>query len=569
MKKYILLTKVLLKSGFGNMLYDDGKGKKGSSLKKYLIYVILAICMLPCAGLLGYMGYSGYHMFDGINTGIIIGFACMAGVFMSFFSGMTMCAGIFFNSGDIEFLLPMPLKAEQIVGAKFTTMYFYTFLTELIFVLPIFTGYGIAGSCGIVYWLMAVLVSVILPITPLVYGSLISMVLIRMFKRVGNKDFLTVISTIFVLIMVIGINVFTQSVGNAEEAELVNVLMTKGQSVLSVMSSVFPNTILAERAVSNENPLLLILFLLSALAFILLFIFISKYIYIKSAVEMSQTKSRSKTLNRREMSRAVRKRSKLTSYVIKELKLALRTPIYFMNCMMLSIIWPVFFLIPVMAGMLDNGGESAAKEGELSFSQFLSSYPEAAAGLLLIVVFGLTAFAASFCMLSNTAISREGKNVIFMKYIPMSYEKQLFGKVLPGIILTLITGTGYLTIGTAVVCGVYDISVPPAAVVMSIIISICACVVYNFIEIAFDIIKPKLDWQTEQAAVKQNIVAIVPMFIILISGVLICIGGYKLVAAAGLSVYTVGGIVIIVLALLGAFFCRLDLWLAGKYFPKY
>lgn len=569
MKKFLILTRVLLKSGFGNKIFDEGKGKKTNRIKKSFLYIFIGICMVPFAGMMGYMGYSGYNMLEGLNTHIIIGMACIAGVFMSFFTGMTMCVGIFFNSSDIEFLLPMPLKAEQIVGAKLATMYFYTLLTDLLFVMPILIGYGIAGECGVLYWLMAVLTAIILPITPLIYGSLISMVLIRVFKRARNKDFLMVISTIFALIMVIAINVFTQSLGNSTDAEFAEMLITKGNSIFEVMSNIFPNTMLAERAISTESPLMLILFLASALAFVGLFILVARAIYIKSVVEMSQTKSKGKSLSSEEMLRAVRKRSKIRAYVVKELKIAFRTPIYFMNCIMLSALWPVFLLIPMITGMFNDNGESAAAEGEMSFSQLMEFYPQLPAGLCMMVVFGLTMLAVSFSMLNNTAISREGKNVIFMKYIPMSYEKQLLAKVLPGIILTLVTGTVYLAIGIAIAVFVFDFAIPPAAAVMSLIISACACIAFNCLEIMSDIIKPKLDWQTEQAAVKQNVVAIVPMFITLLAGVLICIGGFKLCTAVGLSVYAVGGIAIGLLAVLALLFYKIDLCLAKKYFPKY
>ena len=151
----------------------------------------------------------------------------------------------------------------------------------------------------------------------------------------------------------------------------------------------------------------------------------------------------------------------------------------------------------------------------------------------------------------------------------MSYEKQLLAKILPGIILTLVTGTLYSIIGMAAAILAFDFEISLGAAAMSVIISVCACISFNFLQIMTDIIKPKLDWQTEQAAVKQNIVAIVPMFVILISGVLICLGGFKLCTSAGLSVYAVGGIAIGLLALLGTIFYKIDLCLAKKYFPKY
>ncbi len=564
MKKFLLLTKVLLKTGFGNGIYsEDGKG---GNLKKTILYIFLGICMIPVIGMMGYLGYAGYNLMDGFNTGILLGITCYIGVFFAFFTGMTMCVGIFYNSSDTEFLLPMPFKAEQIVGAKFMTMYVYTLVTDLLIVFPVFVGYGIAGNEGVSFWLIATLVTLIIPITPLVYGSVVSMIIIRVFKRARNKDFITVISSIFAVVMVVAINAFTNSTADVSDTEMISVILDKGTSIMDTMGNIFPNTTLAEKAISNENPVMLLLFLLSALAFVILFILVAKAIYIKTVVVMSSAVSKKKVMTQSELKKAVKKNSKVKAYVLKELKLVFRTPIYFMNCVMLSLIWPVIVLIPALMQIV-NGGEETVETAEPSMGIGLFD-SDIIGGICMLVVFGVTILAISFSMMSTTCISREGKNVIFMKYIPMSYEKQLISKIIPGILVTLVTGTVYSAIGMLVVGIIYEISIPPLAAVLAIIISILTCVLFNFVDIISDILKPKLEWQTEQAAVKQNFVAIIPMFLTMILGVLMGVGAFMLYALIE-SVYMIALIAIAILAILSFVFYKIDIMLARKCFAKY
>lgn len=566
MTKFLLLTKVLLKSGLGNGVYEEN-GDKGK-WKKTLLYLLVGICLIPFAGLMGYIGYAGYNMFDGFNTGIILGITCYAGVFLAFFSGVTMSAGIFFNSADTVYLLPLPFKAEQIVGAKFVTMYVYTFLTDLLFIFPVFIGYGIAGRPGEGYWIMSVAVAAIIPITPLIYGCIFSMLIIRVFKKARNKDFVTVMSTILVIVFVITINVVTGSMENMTDTEMAAVLYEKGSSIIEVMNNVFPNTILAEKALSNSEPFMLLLFILSAATFVTAFIIIAKLVYIKSVVEMSESNSKGKKLEVGELSRAVRKKSKIKAYVIKEIKLVLRTPIYFMNCVMLSLIWPVIILIPVIVEMFSGNTKETGTAGMEAVASALNS--EMLAGICMLVMFGVTILAISFSMVNTTAVSREGKNVIFMKYIPMSFEKQLLAKIIPGIILTLITGTGYSVIGVIIaLVALGNISIPLPAVLLGIIISILTCVAFGLAEIISDIIKPKLEWQTEQAAVKQNFIAIIPMFAIMFIGIAMIFGSIYLKHTFEISIYAVAAFAIVLLCLLIAVFYKLDIMLAKKYFAKY
>ncbi len=57
------------------------------------------------------------------------------------------------------------------------------------------------------------------------------------------------------------------------------------------------------------------------------------------------------------------------------------------------------------------------------------------AGIALGVFFAFIVFASCSNAISTTAISREGKNLYILKYIPMKYKDQLMAKVLSAVVL--------------------------------------------------------------------------------------------------------------------------------------
>lgn len=513
MKKFLKLTRILLKSGMGDgMIEDNGKSKK----KKIIIYILLGLCMVPMVMVMGVLGYEGYELFDGANTHIILGLVCYVSALLTFVLGITMCIGVFFGSSDINILLPLPLRAEQIVGAKFVTLYVYTLFTDFVIFAPVFIGYGVAGEMGAGYYLTALAVMILIPVTPLVYGSIMTMIIIRVFKGVRNKDLLTFFTTAFSIILVLAINTVSNTMSSASQEEIVAMLMEKGTSIIGFMSKVFPNLVFADKALAG-NVLNLVLFVISIVAFIVAFLLIANRIYLKSVVEMSAATSKKKKMSNVEFKKANRKKNVVISYAVKELKLAFRTPIYMLNCIGLSILWPVFFLIPMVSGFMS--GSDSDEAGTLDkVMEVLEADSQVLGGVCIVAVIAITVFATSFCMLSSTVISREGRNVFFMKYIPMSYKKQYLAKLLPGILISIVTSAGYSVVGMIVFSIVCDISIPVWAVLFAIAISLVLSVLFNIVEIIPDMIKPKLVWETEQAAVKQNFVSIIPMLLIMILG---------------------------------------------------
>lgn len=119
--------------------------------------------------------------------------------------------------------------------------------------------------------------------------------------------------------------------------------------------------------------------------------------------------------------------------------------------------------------------------------------------MILAAVFAAICFVAGTNGITSSALSREGRQFYIMKMIPVSYGRQLMAKIMVGILLTL-AGL-VLTIGTLVVF----LSPPPWLVGLIILIIPGAVLLPNLIGIIFELYWPKLNWENEQKAVKQNI----------------------------------------------------------------
>ena len=116
-------------------------------------------------------------------------------------------------------------------------------------------------------------------------------------------------------------------------------------------------------------------------------------------------------------------------------------------------------------------------------------------------------FFLMFIYISATAISRDGQNAVFMKYIPVPLMKQIDYKVFPNIIMTM-----FMSILTIIMVE-YLFMLPIIYLILITITSIAMGVFHSYISIIVDLKKPKLEWSSEYAVAKQNMNLIWPVIL--------------------------------------------------------
>ncbi|MFZ5353612.1 MAG: putative ABC transporter permease subunit [Bacillota bacterium] len=508
MSNYFRLTKILLINGLKSSM-NKKIGKK-KSIGKGILYAVAALGLLPLFVMFFTMSNILYDILAGVGQqGLVLVFGFWATSMVIFFFGFFYVINVFYFSNDIENLLPLPLRPSEILGAKFTVALIYEYITELFFLLPILISFGYKQGFSLPFAIYAVLIFLTLPIIPLIYASIVNMVIMR-FTNIGkNKDLLKTAGGILAVFLGIGINIIIQrTIGrNIDPEKIQEMFMAGNNSLMSISNSIFPSNKYAALSIANSltiDGLINFAFYMAFTAvFIVMFVMLGELLYFKGVLGVSEVSSKRKKLTTRDFDKTIVESPIIKSYAFKELKLLVRTPIFFTNCIMMNFIWPVFFIIPFLAGKEDINMLSSLFSG-IRNTEF--------GGIVIAAAFGLSIFISTSNLIAPTSISREGQNIYFSKYIPVSYKDQIWGKLLSSLIVG-ISGTAGMFVIVAVFIGI-----PVHILIMCILVSVLAVLFTSLVGILIDIKSPKLDWDNEQKAVKQNMNGVVSMLLCFIIG---------------------------------------------------
>lgn len=538
MRKYLSLTRVLLKNSMGMM--SDGKSKKALNV---FIYGVLAVCMIP-------LGFTLYMMFNTAmaqlqplqQEGAVLALGFHISSLVTFLFSIFLIPSIFYFSKDSETLLALPLPPQTILSAKFSVCLVYEYTFTLIVCVPLYIAYANNAAIGIPYILLALVIFITLPIYPLVLSSIITMLLMRFVPFFKNRDRFNMIAGILSIILAFGFSFAMNSGTIAEDPNALISMLTQGNnSMISLFSKIFPAIPFAAEALISSDALQLVYYILITCAALAVLVILGKWLYFKGAIGFSETKSSRKELSAKDFAR-VSRHSKVRTYLIKELRLLIRTPVYALNCIGMCLLMPIMLLVIFITA-----------DADVLLLQLPDITPYLDGMLPYAVLAGLASgfLFSNLNLISSTAISREGTNISFMKYIPMSLKQQLQAKVLSGILMSVISML------LTMVCIYFLLPIFPltwyfAAAAASLI----TIVLGNYASLALDILHPKLVWEQEAAAVKQNMSGIVSMLAGMAMTVVTCV--LLFILPDDYLLFGTAGMVIVCIAVDVVFYMRLD-----------
>ncbi len=488
--KLIILTKALLKNGFG--IKATGKKK----VRQIIFIILIALCFVPLFISLSFFVSTMYDALKVIEQeGLILSLGVAITSFTIFFFGVFYVINIFYYSDDVENLLPLPLKPSEIIGAKFLVTVVYEYLTELILLLPLFIVYAYKSGASLMYYIYALVVFVLVPVVPLSIASVLVMIIMRFTGIAKNRDRFKMVGGLIAMFGAIGFNAVIQQFASKSVApEKLQEMFTQGQnSMVEFVSRIFPGSKFAALSIvyntSVQGIVNLLIFILITVASFLIFLYIGELLYFRGVIGISESAAKRKKVSSEELGKLSIRQSKLKAYTIKELKLLFRTPIYFMNCVLINFLFPILMLIPFLTQ--SQGGSELESIKTIMYSGVYE-------GVIVAAGFASTMLISTINSITSTSISREGQNLYISKYIPTSYQTQILAKALSGTIISLI---GVVTILTSVTV---FLRIPLHLVFMIAGISLFGIVCMSFIGVMIDLFHPKLNWDNEQKAVKQN-----------------------------------------------------------------
>ncbi|AGX43204.1 putative ABC transporter permease subunit [Clostridium saccharobutylicum] len=501
MKRLKIITKYFIRNALDEMF-------AGSKLKPVFIVILMiftvSMLSMPFTIMVG-ESYKSFHSMG--QEGTLLATVLSLGSAVFFFFGIYTIMNVFYFSQDIEVILPLPFKSSEIVFGKFAAVLINMYIYDAMMILPL-AAYGIVSSANLTYYIYAIIVLIVTPILPMIFASVICMILMRFTTLSKHKDAFKMLTGCLSLIIIILFNYFTSGSGrNMNSDQILKKLSEGNNSVMDMTIGIFLTNKFSAYALVYNNELKGLLYILLSLALsILIFIlyyYIGGKLYLKGIVGISESYSRREDIIKNgKASKLIRTNSPLKALIKRDIKVLLRTPQFFVNCV------AMIFYMPAILGMTMFSGDNLSKYRVL-LNQGTSWYS---------ITIAVSFIGGTICIMTggaaSTALSREGKDFIVSKYIPIDYKIQLYSKILSSLCIN--------EIGAIIIAlGLILVKASPILLLLGIISAIGSIVLITFFGLYLDFRSPKLSWDNERAMLKSNYMPLIIMLIAFILGVIL------------------------------------------------
>lgn len=540
MNKLLLLTRVLRKVGSGQ---DTESEKKYAGDTRMILGVFFGIAL--AVGLFFAGGWvSGYaDLFGG--TGAI--FRCLfliTGISVFFFSVLDL-VGTLYMSTDLPALLSLPFSADQIVLARILNACRTNVLLASVMVLPFGAGYGLKVSVSPMYWVGLILGDLCIPLSIVALAATVIILFMTVFRFFRSRDTVKIIGALLALAIAIlfsvGINTNDKIDGEQARQAVSGVIGT-----FAGVAAIVPSVPLDCDLMNNGSPLLILAVLGITAAYILIFLFVSRTLYLRGALAMQDTAAGSGKLEKEALAHASAKQSVRKAYIRRDIRTIFRTPAYLTNGWLMAFLWPVLLLI----GLLRPGDS-----GSNLFSAFAldPANPITVAGPCIAL--GMLAAIVPCCLscLGDTVINREGKSFYYMKMLPVPYSVQVRAKRDACARIFSVGSVGYVTV--LAVAGLIAGLVSVPWVLYTVILSAATLATMLNIQVLRGLKHTNLNWESESTIAKSkafNLVVFIISFIVLLilavaSSFLLVMLGTVLNMDPGLAAWLAAGLILLIM----------------------
>lgn len=513
MKKTIKLASVLLRCGLGTGTADDHK----KSTNHIISSPILLLCLLPVMYYLYRGGMILAELFGSLDQeGLMLGFFLFLISTFIFCAGIAACINSFYLSSNLNTLLVMPFTPGQITGAKFIAASVYEYGISLTVLAPVLIGYGQAMQAPASFWVGTVLAVLLLPVVPMAYAAILSMVAMRFIGGAKNKERMTAIGAVGAFVFLMIYQIIAQATKGMKAVTLEETIVHLAK-MLREMTWVFPDLHFFVKLM-NQGDWLSVLWSLCAVVIILaVLLTVSKYLYLAGAVGLQDTAASHKKLTEKQMKKVTRHRNVVWSYTWKELRTILRTPAYYTSCLFLTLGWPLVLILPVLFS------KSEQKEA-MDLRNLLTHTNSSVVYIFILfcIVYAVTVFVVTLNGIASSSISREGRSFPFMKQIPLTYRKQLRAKQNAALIVCFLGSGMYMILGELVLTQMGVLTW--WSFFPTILFYIPLLYIIVDLKMIYGLMKPSLSWESEGDVASGNRVGIVMFLLGIVIGCVVIFG---------------------------------------------
>lgn len=486
MTNYLSLAKVFIRS----LSMTKPSTKQQMIVTKILLALVSLFIILPFVVVSGLFIYTVTNSLVEYNYETIgLEFMCILLCVFTFIFSFNVILNELYFTGDIENLLPLPLKPREIVGAKIASIFCAESLVQLLVIFFSVIGFFFALGLSFKNFLLGILGMITLPMIPIIYCSIISLLIMSFTRFIKNKETIRKVGLVFVLAVLMLFVYFLGVLQNFDLELYIEGFVNGDQTFLHVMRGIFPHINLFIDILVTGSIRSLLLYILVNIGFIVVLLGLADVCYFKGVVGLSSKDTESKKSSSNILNN-IKVDNPTNSYFKKEIFTLFRTSSYFLNCILINFIWPIFVYVICKL-----------KFPDLTLSKLKNLVTSTDNNTLIIIfmfVIGVSILLPALNSIASSSFSREGKNFYFMKYIPMDYSSQVYVKLLVSFIIAFI-GVNVFSLIFYLVIG---LKVSTAFIFL--IISFLAILFICSLGIIIDSINPKLVWDDELNALREN-----------------------------------------------------------------
>jgi len=505
MKEIISLTRLFINESLGvSLFFYNQKYNKKAFYKQLFTLIIVPVALIPAFFM--YVSvmtatYIGLAMINQSTVFLSIGYILATVLIIVF--GMMYILSEFYFSDNMEELIPLPISQRKLIVAKFFSILVFEYIFAGLIFIPILIIYGVGQGMGPLYALLSVFVFLTIPVLPLSLVTGVVMLIMQSASLKGRKDMLQIVFVFLGIAVIFGVQIwFTSQLGNGDEVDfqlLMNTMLTSNEGFLNVIGYVMPTSFLMAWAL-NKITLMSVVWVgaLLAITFLsgALMVAIGERVYIKSIVSGKMIK-KGKQLSGAQRSKALGKKSHgVMAVFTMDLRLLLRTPVYFFNNVSVVIIAPLcvllsFYFIEIPPEDL-QGMQDFFREMPILINYLLIAF---------FIFFGGTSATTA------TTFSREGKASWLTRMIPVTASDQIVGR----------TGVALLIQSLGIVFTIIAIQfffpLALSTLVLTVILGILGSLPILLFGLFMDMNRPLLNWDNPQKAIKNNMNVVITLFV--------------------------------------------------------
>ena len=492
MNRIIELTKVFLKNSFSFSNIQSAKFNIKGIIKWAIIFI---------AGFMGLLSYKILDILSDIGQeAVFLSILFLILAILVILQTVLICINLFYNSKDIEYILPLPVKPIELLISKFNVLLITIYVTELIFIAVPLIIYGTITNTSILYYIFMIIILVIFPVLP----SLISCIVIMFFARFAKyfkninrfQNVITILSTIIILSLsfITAKNINAENTVITDEIAIKTILQTNifSENISKYFLTIKPTIFILTNSNIWISLLNLLKILLITFVSYIIFIVLGNRLYLKGILaNLNKVKvfKKHKVIGYKKY----RRHKVAKTYIKKEWRSIIRNPIFFSQCILPAIYMPTL-LIGLAFAMYKS--ISTAIEDIINWDTFLSINIDINT---ICIVLGICLFSNLMSVTAVTSFSRDGKHACIIKYLPISLYRQFLYKSVPALILDTIPSIIIITMAYCILSN-FTISIALFTLLITILINIFRIDLLQIL----DLKKPKLNWDAEYVLVRQN-----------------------------------------------------------------